>query len=140
MFLALLLASCNDNIRSSIPDYPVYLDLNLTTTYPTFKNNINESLIFKQRIFETDRIGFGGILVYVGFDGNYYAFDMACPYEAKQTVRVYPNDVGQAVCEKCGSVFDIGYGIGNPSSGPAKEVLKRYRTSLSGDNLIISPQ
>jgi nitrite reductase/ring-hydroxylating ferredoxin subunit len=118
----------------------VYLDLNLTSTYPTFKNNINQSLTFQKRIFETDRIGYGGILVYVGFDGNYYAFDMSCPYEVKTTVRVYPNELGQAVCEKCGSVFDISYGIGNPSSGPAKEVLKHYKTNLSGDNLVITAQ
>ena len=137
--IALLSVSCNDNIRSSIPDYPVYLNLNLTTTYPTFRDNPGQYLLFKTRVFETDRVGFSGILVYCGWDNNYYAFDMCCPYEAKQTVRVYPNDVGQAVCEKCGSVFDIGYGIGNPSSGPTKEVLKRYRTTLSGDNLVISP-
>ncbi len=138
VLFALLIISCSDNIRSSIPDYPVYLDLNLTTTYPTFKNNINESLIFTKPIFVTDRIGFGGILVYVGFDGQYYAFDMACPYEANSNIRVYPNGNGQAVCQKCGSVFDIGYGVGNPSSGPAHEVLKRYKATLSGDILYIT--
>jgi hypothetical protein len=131
--------SCTDNIQSSIPDYPVSLQLNLTSTYPTFRNSYNKSLTFTKGVSVTDRVGFGGILVYTGFDGTYYAFDMACPYEIKSTVRVYPNDIGQAVCEKCGSVFDIGYGIGNPSTGPAKEALKRYKTSLSGDILYISP-
>lgn len=135
---ALFLAGCNDNIQSSIPDYPVYLDLNLTSTYPTFKNNINQSLAFTKRILETDRIGYGGILVYVGFDGEYYAFDMSCPYEVKTNVRVYPNGLGQAVCEKCGSVYEIGYGGGFPSSGPSKEVLKSYKAMLSGDVLYIT--
>jgi len=137
-FLAITLVSCYDNVISSIPDYPVNLQLNLTTTYPTFKNSVNQFLLFEVRIKETDRIGFGGILVYTGLDGNYYAFDMACPYEAKYNIRVYPNEIGQAVCKSCGSVFDIGYGIGNPSKGPAKEVLKRYRAILSGDMLYIS--
>ena len=131
-------SSCYDNVISSIPDYPVRLQLNLTTTYPTFKNSVNQYLLFEKRIFETDMIGFGGILVYTGFDGEYYAFDMACPYESKSTIKVFPNDVGQAVCKECGSVYDIGYGIGNPSSGPADEVLKRYKTSISGDVLYIS--
>jgi len=131
-------SSCYDNVISSIPDYPVRLQLNLTTTYPTFKNSVNQFLLFEKRRFETDYIGFGGILVYTGFDGEYYAFDMACPYEAKNTIRAYPNDIGQAICKECGSVFDISYGIGNPSSGPAKEVLKRYKTSISGDVLYIS--
>jgi nitrite reductase/ring-hydroxylating ferredoxin subunit len=136
--LALCVASCNDNIQSSIPDYPVGLELNLTSTYPTFRNSHNKSLTFLKGITVTDRIGYGGILVYTSFDGDYYAFDMACPYEAKPTVRVYPNNLGQVICEKCGSVFDIGYGIGNPSTGPAKEALKRYRATLSGDILYIS--
>lgn len=136
--LALSLAGCDDNVQSSIPNYPVSLELNLTSTYPTFRNSVNQSLIFKTKVKATDYIGYGGILVYTGFDGEYYAFDMSCPYEVKRTVRVYPNDIGQAVCEGCGSIFDISYGIGNPTSGPAKEVLKRYKTTLSGDRLYIS--
>jgi len=130
--------SCNDNYISSIPDFPVSLELNLTTTYPNFRNSTNHYLTFTKPVTVSDRIGFGGILVYTGFDGEYYAFDMSCPYEAKSNIRVYPNDLGQAVCEGCGTVFDIGYGIGNPSSGKAKEVLKRYKTTLSGDVLYIS--
>ena len=137
MLLTLPLISCNDNVQSSIPDFPVYLNLNLTTTYPNFRSP-NQALTFEKRIFETDRIGYGGILVYIGFDGEYYAFDMSCPVEVKQTIRVHPNGLGQAVCKNCGSVFDLGYGIGNPSSGGAKETLKRYKTTLSGDILYIT--
>ncbi|NDP22275.1 MAG: hypothetical protein GZ091_14515 [Paludibacter sp.] len=145
-FLAFSLASCDDSYKSSIPDYFVSLQLNLTTTYPTFKNSSNQFLLFETRVFETDRIGFGGILVCsgVGFDdsGNtrYYAYDMACPYEVKNNIKVYPveNDLGKVACEKCGSVYDVGFGFGNPVSGPAKESLKRYRASLSGDVLYIS--
>ena len=141
-------ASCNDNYVSSIPDYPVYLELNLITTYPIFRNSYNKSLTFLKPITVMDRIGYGGILVYTGFDGSYYAFDMSCPYEHKSTIRVYPNELGQAVCEGCGTVFDIGYGVGNPSSRKrlnlpdtvplAKEVLKRYKTNLSGDILYVT--
>lgn len=131
-------AGCNDNVISSIPDYPVYLELNLTSTYPTFRNSVNESLVFEKPILITDRTGYGGILVYSGFDGGYYAFDMSCPYEAKQTIRVLPNGLGQAVCEGCGSVYDISFGIGNPLSGKAKEALKRYKTISSGDILYVT--
>ena len=137
LLINLPLVSCNDNYYSSIPDFPVSLELNLTSTYPTFRNSINQSLTFTKPIIATDHIGFGGILVYSGFDGEYYAIDMSCPFEAKQNIRVHPNDLGQAVCEGCGSVFDIGYGIGNPSSGKAKETLRRYKTNLSRDILTI---
>lgn len=145
-FLAISLAGCDDNIHSSIPDLPVSLRLNLTSTYPTFKNSVNQFIIYKTRINETDYIGYGGILICTGisFDdyGNslYYAFDMACPYEAKSTIRVYPDTTGlpQVICEQCGSVYDISFGNGNPISGPSKEFLKRYRASLSGDVLYIN--
>ncbi len=135
--LSVFFTGCDDTYISSIPDYPVNMQLNLTTTYPTFKNSYNQFLTFEKRILEMDRIGFGGIIVNTGFDGSYYAWDMACPYEAKKTIKVRPNDLGQAVCDSCKSVYDIGFGVGNPASGPAKEVLKKYRTSLSGDVLYI---
>ena len=116
---------------------PVYMELNLTTTYPTFKNSVNESLVFERPVLATDRIGYAGLLVYSGFDMMYYAFDLACPVEADPKVKVKPNDLGQAVCETCGSVYNISYGIGNPEEGPAKETLRRYKTALQGDLLII---
>ena len=135
--LALSFVSCYDNVISSIPDYPVQLQLNLTSTYPTFKNSVNHFIIYDKKIRDIDFIGYGGIIIYTGFNGEYNAYDMACPFEAKQNIRVYPNELGQAVCEGCGSVFQIGDAYGIPKSGPATEVLKRYRTSLSGDYLNI---
>lgn len=144
----LFIAGCDDTYISSIPDYPVYLELNLVTTYPIFRNSINKSMTFLTPVTAIERIGYGGILVYTGFDGAYYAFDMSCPYEHKSTVRVHPNELGQAICEKCGTVYDIGYGVGNPSkrirpnlpdtTALAKEVLKRYRTSMQNDYLYIT--
>lgn len=133
----LILSGCNENYVSSIPDYSVSLELNLTASYPTFKNSVNECLLFEKPVKVTDRVGYGGVIVYTGFDTNYYAFDMACPYEAKRTVKVRPNGTGQAVCDSCKSVYDISYGIGNPVEGPSREVLKRYKTALQGDYLYI---
>lgn len=135
--------SCNDNTISSIPDFPVYMSLDLNTTYPNLKENPNEYQLFEKKRIVTDRIGFGGILVYCSFnnDFEYYAFDMACPYEAKRDIRVYPNDnIGQVVCEKCGSVYDVSMNFGNPISGPAnesKKILKRYRAALTGNNILV---
>lgn len=144
--LSLFLLSCNDNYVSSIPSYPVSLQINLSVgQYVTFRNSSNEYLLFEKRIFETDRIGFGGVLIYSGISyddaGNtiYYAFDMACPYEAKSTVKVYPvkDDLAKVKCSECGSVYDVGFGLGNPVEGPSKEILKRYKTNLSNDVLYI---
>jgi len=138
LLLASQLASCDDSYQSSIPDYPVNLELNLTSTYPNF-NSPNMFELFEKPKIATDRIGFGGVIVYIGMDNNYYAYDMACPYEAKRTILVYRDSTGlpQVVCKTCGSIYDVSYGIGNPTSGPAKEVLKRYRAIKQGDILYI---
>ncbi len=137
-FLPFLLVSCDNSYNSSIPDFPVHLELNLLVSpYTKLKNSVNQFLIIDKRINATDAIGFSGILVYTDFDGKYCAFDLCCPYEAQQNVKIKPNDIGEAVCEKCGSVFSIGHGIGDPISGPAKQPLKRYKTFVQGDVLYI---
>lgn len=134
-------ASCDDNYVSSIPDYPVYLELNLTT-YPYNDLNYSSNVFFyfetRANLPATNSIGFGGLIVNTGFDGNFYAFDMCCPYEAKKTIKVYPNDIGEAVCKECGSIFDIGNGTGFPTSGLAKEPLRNYRTYRNGNYLYVS--
>ena len=149
-FIVVIWSGCDDNYVSPIPLYPVSLKLNLTSTYPTFKNSIHQFLLFEKRINVNDMIGYGGILVFSGIDpdsGNtmYYAFDMACPYEVKRDVRVYPikDGLGQVKCEKCGSVYNVfsGSGYPEPNSGPAAgpdvKILRRYNTSLSNDDLYI---
>jgi nitrite reductase/ring-hydroxylating ferredoxin subunit len=142
LLVGFLLVGCNDTYVSSIPDFPVSLELNLTARYPTFRNSVNKSMTFIKGttpgISDSEYTGYGGILVYTGFDGQYYAFDMSCPYEHKQKILVHPNDIGQAICDSCKTVFDIGYGIGNPSSGKAKETLRRYKANLTGDILYIT--
>jgi len=143
IFISGVFTACDDSYVSSIPSYPVSLQLNLTSTYPTFRNSFNQFLLFEKRIYETDRIGFGGIIIYSGIDdsGNtgYYAFDMACPYEAQSNVRVYPvkESLGQVKCDKCGSVYDVSFGFGNPVSGPSTEILKPYKTTLTNDVLYV---
>lgn len=144
--LSIPFVGCKDNNRSSIPDYPIYLQLNLTAQYSTFKNSSGQFLSFEKGVTTNERIGFGGVIVCTGitlddYGGTqYYAFDMACPYEVKNTVKVHPDSEGlpHLICDKCGSVFDISFGYGNPLSGPAKEFLKKYRTSLSGDVLYVN--
>jgi len=137
-FLPFLLVSCDNSYNSSIPDFPVHLELNLLVSpYTKLKNSVNQFLIIDKRINATDAIGFSGILVYTDFDGKYRAFDLCCPYEAQRDIKIMPNEKGEAVCEKCGSVFFIGYGIGNLISGPAKQPLKRYKAIVQGDVLYI---
>jgi len=133
VFLFWILTGCEGNYISSIPIVPVFIELHLATD-PTFKENPYQFRVFEQRRAEHEAVGFGGILVICGFGSSnifeYYAYDLACPYEAKANIKVTPNEIGQAVCETCGSVYEIIHGIGNPIEGPAKEILKRYKTTL----------
>lgn len=125
----LLLGACKDsNTSSVIPESSVYIyqNINLYAVslraiggYKTY-TAINTSQ-------GVSAIGYGGVLVFYGYDENYYAFDMACPHEVNREVRVTPNDNGQAVCSSCGSVFNLSYGSGAVISGPATEGLKKYK-------------
>jgi hypothetical protein len=133
LFLFCSAAACDDEYNSPIPHYDVNLELNL--------NNFDKDLIptlatkcFTTRRAELDRIGYGGILVVNGFNNgsnsdmyNLYAYDLACPNEAKPDVRVAPDSTGlKAICPKCNAVFNIAYGSGNPESG-SKHFLRSYR-------------
>jgi hypothetical protein len=135
--LAYLPMSCEEHVLSSIPEYPVYLERNLSIYDPNFKNTY-QTHTFEKREYESDRIGYGGIIVCIGYDFQCFAFDMCCPYELKATTRVHSNGMGEAVCDSCKSVFDIVSGAGNPKSGKAKEVLKRYKAVLNGDVLRVT--
>ena len=129
--------SCSHNAESSIPDYPVDLQLDLNGEYATFRNSYGGILIFDKRKKEKDKIGFGGILVCTNYEGKYLAFDLACPYEAKSNIRVEIDGLS-ALCRKCGSGFDIYTGeFAHPQKGPAKQGLKKYRTQLSSSGILM---
>ena len=134
--------SCENKYKSPIPDVPVEIGLNMLSYNPTFGSVINDTLIFTYpRQFHPFAVGYGGVLIVVGYDENlstrYFAYDLACPYEVDRKVRVYPNEEGYAVCRKCGSEFYITDGWGRVSKGPSKFPLKRYQTDFVNNYLIV---
>jgi len=140
LFICIAL-SCNKEYYTSIPDYPVNLELSLNG----LDYNLNANLAYKVFPFDQprlakDRLGFGGILVINGFsaDGNpvnLYAYDLGCPVEAQRTVQVVPDKSGgTATCPKCGAVFTIATGTGAPQSG-TKYYLKSYRIVNNGNGI-----
>jgi len=137
LFLTTLF-SCEDNYISPIPNYPVQLRLNFTTAdYSDFKYSVGQTRLIEKPILATDRIGFGGIVVCTNHFGEYMAYDMSCPHEAKQKTKIRPNNVGQLVCDSCKSVYDISQQSAFPVSGPSKHPLKQYKTMVDGDYLYI---
>jgi nitrite reductase/ring-hydroxylating ferredoxin subunit len=84
-------------------------------------------------------VGFGSVLVVHTMQGEYKAFDLACPKEANSAIRVYIDDDYNAVCPECGSKFEV---ILNSSSGmciegSAKYPLRYYLVIGSGSNKLI---
>lgn len=143
--LALVHNGCDTSYVSSIPSLPVNIKLDLNGKYANMRNP-NQFLLYDKRIEDADRIGFGGVIIYASANYDeysrviHYAYDMACPVEISTTARVFPivtGFIGQAKCEKCGSVYDLSQGFGNPISGPSKEILRRYRVQQSQNFLYI---
>lgn len=142
IILFLYFISCEDQIpHSNIPESPVSFNLMLNSRDNILKNGL-AYVIFteRDRRIDSDRFGFGGLLVVTDNTGNsIYAYDLACPYEGKKYIKVIPNDVGKVKCNECGSVFITIYGdyipgrgmvgFGSAESGPAakeKISLKSY--------------
>lgn len=148
LVLTITFVACDDKYISSIPDMPVYLTVDLNV-HNTFRNSNYKALIFERNnaLQAGHAVGFGGILLYSTFEGNYVAWDLACPYEVDAKVKVeieQENDkdfVYHAKCPVCGSRYELMYGLGNPISGPSKEILRPYKVSrsstMSGEILTI---
>ncbi len=136
---SILLFSCDDAFESNIPSMRVSANFNTYTTDPELATPGGYKRITKINN-EAPYIGFGGLLVVRGFiDNAVFAYDLACPVERKQTVRLEMKDDVKLCCPECGSEYDgIFYGNTLPSSGKAKEQklqIRRYATSCS-DNMI----
>ena len=80
---------------------------------------------------EAPYIGYGGVLIVnniVGDGRTYHAFDLACPVENKQTVRITMNDDFTAECKECGSKFgQVMYGNPIPTDGTAAQRKLKLR-------------
>lgn len=142
---ALLFTDCNEGYVSSVPSMPVSYRLELTGKYSYLKNSTNQFAVLETPTLVNDRIGYAGLLVYSGImlDDNantiYYAFDMACTNEISRDAKVFPvsGELGKVKCNKCGSVFDVSMGLGNPVSGPAKEILRKYKVTVTNSYLYV---
>ena len=140
LVVPLFVAGCNGFIwESSIPERAVYVERTLLTEAFELLSVGGYKTITKDNKKINESVGFAGILLFHGYNDEYFAFDLACPYELNENVKVEPNTMGQAVCPICGSVYSLGWGTGALQSGVAKEGLKKYRVIYlylaSGDKI-----
>ncbi len=140
-----MISGCIENVTSPIPAMPVNFRIDLTGKYNYLKNSSNQFAVIEKAVLTDDRIGYAGLLVYSGITlddyGNsvYYVFDMACTNEVSKNAKVYPvsDEIGKVKCSKCGSVFDVSLGLGHPVSGPAKDILRKYKVRITDNYLYI---
>ncbi len=118
----------------------------LTIPYGTvnFKIDLMTDKIdyFDYAVFDSPRrsgeyVGYAGLLIFRNQEGQIFAYDLCCPKERSQTVKVIPNSRGEAVCPVCGSVYSIWTGFGNVVSGPSTLPLQKYNVSNANPVYII---
>ena len=141
--------ACNAVDDDRIPSLPVNIDLQgagMWNSYGVSGVGISRDFIN----FQGERspagfpynantyVGFGGVLLIGGIDPFMaepnvpLAYDLSCPVERSQTVRVSIDaDNLEAVCKVCGSRYDVITAGGAPVGGPAltgkyKYGLRRY--------------
>lgn len=137
LLMALTLVACENKQRSDIPSYPVYLDLDILGEFPHFvPDNGYQIMIFTQRRFATEAVGYAGVLVWVDMQGRYQAADLCCPVCLKQDQPVEVDGIF-ARCPECGEEFDLSYGYAVPTKGIARHALRKFKVMTRGSHLII---
>ncbi|MCQ2342097.1 MAG: hypothetical protein MJZ75_01195 [Paludibacteraceae bacterium] len=136
LVLCAVFTSCHNDANSNVPDYPVALDLDIYKMYPNFViENGFQTMTFTQKRWESDYLGFAGILVWINVTNQYCAADLACPHCVKQDKPIQVDGLF-ATCPVCGEVFDLST-RGFPTKGIANQPLKNYELTFSNGILRI---
>lgn len=147
--LCLAVSCSEDEPADVLPERLVRVTLRLDDSRYVHLQNLGEVLeLTSPTGISTASLGVGGVLVVhsiTPLDAStpFAAYDMACPYcyyrsQATPRPRVHAEaGATRAVCEECGSAYDISSGFGNCISGPGGQ-LQVYRTVYSAANRILS--
>lgn len=146
--LLFLFASCDESIRSSVPDTVVNFTCSLQQAPYSFITTPGQFLsvtkdgssyavqIPGQPLYRDGKtgvyLGFGGLIIgypaiSMEVSSQYAAYDLACPVEAEDLTisRLAINQNREGKCGKCGTVYDLDTGF--PKIGVGKERLKTYK-------------
>lgn len=133
------LCGCKDDhnsLQSPVPRYPVNIIIDTRSgVFVHFKPTaLNTYVLVDQEGYHyngeivqrsvLDAIGYGGVVVYIDIEGNYNAWDLACPYCAARGKRSpCAIDGIFAICPACGEKYDLGSGTAAPQKGIASDCL-----------------
>ena len=142
LFCCFVISCNNDSNRSSIPIAPVQVRINLLHFPHLSAMPGTQYFTEANPAIGVWNVGYGGVLISTFMDLSspnvlHAAFDMACPYEMNRNIRVFPEGedgrfAAFAVCEACGSRFNLIDGLGMLMEGPATEGLRRFNTFRDG--------
>lgn len=143
--MTLLAMSCSQGLEPSLPLYSVYLTVDLDLEWRLKASQAHKIFNKSNTVYQYDaQTGMGGILLYNGIDNmtggkdRYYAFDAACPYEAKSNVTVEVEEGSiYALCPQCGTKYEILTGLGNPVEGPGTKVLQQYPVTHANNKITV---
>lgn len=136
LMLTMLLIGCdNTTFMSSVPSYPVRMEINILAEYPNFvpAGDI-KVLTFTSPRYPTEAVGYGGLLIYTAMDNQYHACDLCCPHCLKRNAPVEWDGGFYMKCPICGEEYDISFGYATPTKGIIKERLRPYNTSYNSTN------
>jgi hypothetical protein len=114
----------NSYAQASFP--PVTINLN----YPQYQR-----LRLDGGYQYVDDVGMRGVIIYRLDETTYIAYERLCSFEDDAIVSV---DGSGLFMKGCQSTYD--FSDGRPSGGPAFRSLLRYRTSLTGNSLVITDE
>lgn len=124
--MLLVTTACVERSEPTTPPAPVYLHLSLQASAYRPLASPGGMVRITTPTTITERIGYGGVAVVRSLtEMRFYAYDLACPHEARPAIRVEEYDL-QLRCPSCGSTFEVVYGSGAPTSGPARAPLRSY--------------
>jgi len=137
------------NFQSSVPAYPVRIDLDtkavfvhfLPTAFGSYVTVNAEGYYFNGEFVlprgVNDAYGYGGVVAYVGMSG-YTAYDLGCPNCAQKGKKSPCMVDGMfAECPVCGEQYDLAGGFAMPQKGISKERLRPLYIHPENDKLII---
>lgn len=129
--------SCTSSTEPNTPIVPVYIERSLYETELQPLSSPGGMVCLIQPRSSGERLGYGGVLIVRSLvEEQFYAYDLACPYEAPKRTLLEIGDL-DAYCPSCSSHYEVLYGSGAPTSGTSLSPLKRYRVQyLSISNQI----
>lgn len=114
----------DDNLNN-VGNFNAYLRLKDKESYEKLTNGVKGLTVLNGERAERSSLGYSGLLIMnIGASINptpFAVFDLCCPNEDIENIRIVPTNEGVAMCPQCKSTYDIFSGTGRPLSGPALE-------------------